>query len=234
MTEGRPPVARTPLHPWHAAHGARFQDRDGWQVVADYGDPRREAAAARADLGLADVSSFAKISLRGPAVPALVRALVPDSPVLGPRGVAVIPGLAALACRLTADSLLLLDAAPAGAALRQRLAGLGQQAPAVQTDVTSAYAGFLVLGPPSDEFLRRLTHLDVRPAALPENSCAETALAGVEGLLVRRGGLPVPALQVHVAWDLGEYVWERLLEAGRDWQITPVGLEALALLRAAG
>jgi glycine cleavage system aminomethyltransferase T len=37
-------------------------------------------------------------------------------------------------------------------------------------------------------------------------------------------------VRICVAWDLGEYVWERVMEAGRDRPITPVGLEALALL----
>ena len=63
--------------------------------------------------------------------------------------------------------------------------------------------------------LRHLTQLDVRPASFPANSCAETALAGVEALLVRFPERSLPALRVHVAWDLGEHVWERMMQAGR-------------------
>jgi sarcosine oxidase subunit alpha len=98
----------------------------------------------------------------------------------------------------------------------------------VRTDVTSAYAAFEVFGPRLDELLRRLTHLDLRPASFPVSSCAETALAGVEALLVRPADRSPPGVLIYVAWDLGEYVWERLVEAGRDVPITPVGLEALA------
>jgi len=224
MPAPRHPVARTPLHHWHAAHGAQFTELDGWQVVAAYSDAEQEAKAARAGLGLADVSAFAKISLRGTGVSSVVQALVPDSAALHPRGVARLPCEAALACRLADDHLLLLAATPSATALSQRLAGLPEGRPLVQTDVTSAYAGFEVLGPRLDELLRRLTHQDVRPTALPMNSCAETALAGVEALLVRSAEGPV---RIYVGWDLGEYVWERLLEAGREVPITPVGLEAL-------
>ena len=94
------------------------------------------------------------------------------------------------------------------------------------TDVTSAYAGFLLVGPRTEDFLRRLTHLDVRANGLPVNSCAETSLAGVEALLVRSPELAVAAMRIYVGWDMAEYVWERLADAG----ITPLGTEAVASL----
>jgi glycine cleavage system aminomethyltransferase T len=72
--------------------------------------------------------------------------------------------------------------------------------------------------------------LDVRAARFPMNTCAETALAGVEALLVRTAELSVPSMRVCVPWDLGEYVWERMMEAGRSWGITPLGLEVCDLL----
>jgi glycine cleavage system aminomethyltransferase T len=157
MPDARTPVARTPLHPWHAAHGARFIERDGWQVVAGFADARHEAEAARAGLGLADISAFA--------------------------------------------------------------------------DATAARAGLWLLGPRWEELLCRLTQLDLR-LSIPANARVETALAGVEAMLVRSTELAVPSVRVHVAWDVAESVWERMLEAGRDLGITPVGLEALVLLGA--
>lgn len=222
MPDTRTPVARTPLHDWHHAHGARFVERDGWQVVAAYSGADPEAAAARAGLGLADVSAFAKVSLRGRGVRAAVPSLAP--------GRVGLPGESVLACRLTDDHLLLLASAPTAPPLFQRLAESHDGAPLVRTDATSAYAGFEIIGPHLEGCLRRLTHLDVRPAALPVNCCAETALVGVEGLLVRLDRGPLPALRVYVAWDLGEYVWERIVAAGGDVPVTPLGLEALALL----
>jgi heterotetrameric sarcosine oxidase gamma subunit len=228
MIHERSPVARTPLHHWHAAHGARFANREGWQVVAVYTDPQREAEAARAGLGLVDISSFAKISVRGPEAASLMPGGVP----LSPGGVChwQLAASAILVCRLTEDHLLLLASTPAATELRQQLAALRAGRAVVQTDVTSAYTGYWVMGPLREEFLSRLTHLDVRPASFPVNTCAETALAGVEALLVRTAELSLPALRIYVAWDLGEYVWERLMEAGCDGQITHLGLNALARL----
>ena len=87
----------------------------------------------------------------------------------------------------------------------------------------------MLLGPRVEDLLRRLTHIDVRPAAFPDNSCLETSLAGVEALLVRTRG----AMRLLVPWDLGEFAWERLLEAGHDLAIGPLGLDALHSLTAA-
>jgi sarcosine oxidase subunit alpha len=222
-----PPVARTPLHHWHAAHGAHFAEQDGWQVVSRYAPVEQEMEAARAGLGLAEISAWARISLRGPGVQAIVPSLVPNGAVLNPRGVVAVPETSALVCRLTDDHLLLLGSS-ASIKLGQRLDGL----PVVQTDATSAHAAFWVVGPRCEELLCRLTHLDVRAACFPMNTCAETALAGVEALLVRTAELSVPSMRVCVPWDLGEYVWERMMEAGREWDVVPLGLEALGLLGA--
>src|SRR5438105_5066080 len=101
-------VARTPLHHWHADHGARFTDWAGWQTAAVYSSVEREVDAARAGLSLADVSALAKVSLRGPGVPTVVQSLVADGPALSPRAVASVFGDATMACRLTEDHLLLL------------------------------------------------------------------------------------------------------------------------------
>jgi len=75
MSDTHSAVARTPLHSWHQARGAHFVDRDGWQVVAAYSSANPEAAAAHAGLGIADISAFAKFSLRGAGVPSLAAAL---------------------------------------------------------------------------------------------------------------------------------------------------------------
>src|SRR5439155_4400193 len=93
-------------HHWHAAHGTHFADRDGWQVVAAYLGADQEVEAARTGLALADISAFAKVSLRGPGLPALVPSLLPSGAAVNLRGVSFLHETAAIACRLTEDHLL--------------------------------------------------------------------------------------------------------------------------------
>jgi sarcosine oxidase subunit alpha len=208
------PTARTPLYDWHTRHGARLTLEHGWQVPAAYTAAEREAEAARNGVAVADVSAFRKWSLRGKHLPAG-----------NPLSVSVQSGV--LACRLTPDHLLLLSLAMTDNA---QCPDVSAQA-AVTTDVTSAHAGFLFVGPRVEELLHRLTALDVRLAAFPVCTCAETNVAGVEALLVRT---PELAFRVYVPWDAGEYVWERIMEAGRELAITPLGMEGLRLLAAHG
>jgi sarcosine oxidase subunit alpha len=129
--------------------------------------------------------------------------------------------------------LLLLAAAPALAALAQQLAEWTRDQAVLRDDATSACAAFWLIGTRWDELLRRLTPLDVGRQSLPGPGCAETSLAGVESLLVRTDELSLPSVRVYIPWDLGEYVWERMVQAGREFNLTPMGLEALALLGAA-
>jgi len=198
---------------------------NGWHIARAYAGVERELEAARAGVALADVSASSKLSLRCPGVPALAASLAPDSPALKPLGVARIGDTEpALACRLTEDHLLLLSLEESP--FRPDLRGES----IVATDVTSAFAGFFVVGPRLEALLPRLTLLDVRLSSLPPNSCAETQFAGVEALLVRTPEASLPALRIYVAWDMAEYVWERMWEAGRDLAIAPLGLDALRAL----
>src|SRR5947207_8324306 len=103
------PLARLPLAHWHTQHGARFDEINCWQVPAVYTDENSEATAARAALAVADLSSIAKVMLRGPGVAELARVLSGESPTDKPGGVAPLTAdKSVLVCRLHGDQLLLL------------------------------------------------------------------------------------------------------------------------------
>jgi sarcosine oxidase subunit alpha len=230
MTQLALPSARTPLHDWHAAHGARFLDRDGWQLPIAFAGESQEVAAARSGLALADLSAFAKVSLLGQGVEEVARSLgmVPaDRPLTAARLTGLDARFAVLGCRLTVEHLLLLAGATAGNFMELVTTSVAKTT-VLQTDVTCSYAGFCLAGPGTEHVLRRLTPLDVSPTALSAGSCAETSVAGVACLLVRPAAADVPSTRVYVSWDLGEYVWQELLAAGRSFGVTPIGLQALA------
>jgi heterotetrameric sarcosine oxidase gamma subunit len=202
-------------------HSARFVDSQGWQVPAVYSSIERELEAARAGAGVADISAFAKLSVVGPELGHELAA--------NPREVVTIDaGYSMLACRLRADQLLVLASTPDPTGISERLATVFQ--PRALTDATSANAEFCLVGPAMLELLRRLTPLDVTDRVFPIGSCAETSLAGVHVLLVKPPTSPLPVVQICVARDLGEYLWERLFEAGKNMSLAPMGLQALASL----
>ena len=240
-------LARTPLAHWHAQHGVRFDD--SWQVPAVYTDENSEVAAARTGLAITDISFTSKVMLRGPGVQELTQSLTGDSPAAKPGGVALLTSdRSVLACRLHVDQLLIL-ASPTGTDnLEQILSdaarheseptGLTRWSASKQLleiDVTSAFAAFWLFGPHTDELLRQLTHFDVaalsggrKPAE--QGSCAETGLASVPAILVRPPSPAILSMRILTGWDVAEYVWEKLLQAGQTWKIIPLGLDGLDML----
>jgi aminomethyltransferase len=237
-------LARTPLAHWHAQHGARFDEINSWQVPAVYADENSEATAARTGLAIADISFTTKVMLRGPGVAELTQSLTGDSPALKPGGVAPLTAdKSVLACRLHVDQSLVLANPTGNDKLEQILStaaaekdegatrGLTRWSAAKQLleiDLTSALACFWLFGPHTDELLRRVTHFDV--GILSPGSCAETGLAGVSTILVRPSSPAIPSMRILTGWDVAEYVWEKLLQAGQAWKIVPLGLDGLETL----
>ncbi|MCI0455366.1 MAG: hypothetical protein L0Z62_00110 [Gemmataceae bacterium] len=221
------PRGRTPLHHWHLARGAQMGEVDGWHTPLAYLGSAQEVAAARSEAALADVSAFPKYSLLGTAVLAFVEASLPGTAAQKPRGVTGLPEGGGLACRLMADHLLLLATDTQADSLVPYLARADLFPGLVRQDVTTAHAAFWLFGPQPEEVLAGLTALDVSPRALPPGACAETGLAGVPALLVRPPALEVSSVLVCVGWEVGEYVWERLLEGGRVAALGHEGLREL-------
>lgn len=62
-----PQLARTPLHQWHADHGAKLVDFAGWEMPIHYGSIVEEHNATRQAVGLFDVSHMGRFCFTGPA-----------------------------------------------------------------------------------------------------------------------------------------------------------------------
>jgi len=225
------PIARSALHETHEALGAVFAEAAGWQVPRSYAPPEEEATRVREGIGLLDASALGKLALRGRDA----------AVVLGGSGNGRPHGLArrlrlegeapgfALALPLAPDEWLLLttpsDTPRLAARLADRLAG----GCAHLTDLTSALAAFRVAGPRAPELLPRLLPLDLSPPAFPDLAVLQGPLAKVRAVVVRED-LGPPGYHLLVARDVAEYVWEAVLEAGRELGLTPVGAAALPLL----
>jgi heterotetrameric sarcosine oxidase gamma subunit len=225
-------MSRSPLQHWHAAHGARFVERDGWNVPAAYTTIDEEISVVQNGVGLCDVSAAAKFALNGPGVGAMARSLSGDGSADKPRSVTRLASdRDSLVCRLTHDRMLMLASGPNRAALEQALTDCVANSPIVRQDVTSALAGFALVGTACESLLRRVTAFDVSASGLSPGSCVETALAGVHALLLRPPFEAIARVRAYVAWDTAEYVWNRLFDAGREMRIKPIGWDAIESLR---
>ena len=75
----------TPVHAWHAAHGAQFTLAGVWIRPLHYGDPAAEIRAVREGVGLIDASTLGKLRFTGPGVGALLDKLYLNT--LSPLGI---------------------------------------------------------------------------------------------------------------------------------------------------
>lgn len=232
MPELAPPVARTPLATWHANAGARLVEANGWLVPAGYRSIEEETATLEKGMAITEISSFGKILLTGQAVPILAWSLMGMSPAMKPPGVhAFAANGPILGCRLAEDQLLLVASALTTMGLEQYLANLCRGQQVSNNNLTTTLAGFWLIGPHIGRILRRLTDFPLETGLPGTASCAQTRVAGVHAVLVRSDELTVPALRIYIGWDVAEFVWETLLQIGREVALTTIGLEALERVR---
>ena len=70
---------QTPFKPIHDRLGANYAEYDGWSLPADFGDLQAENHALRSESAVFDLSSFARITLKGPDAAKLIDFLTPTN-----------------------------------------------------------------------------------------------------------------------------------------------------------
>jgi sarcosine oxidase subunit alpha len=240
------PVRRSPMHDWHAAHGAAPLVAGAWIRPDHYGDPHGEARSVRSAVGIIDVTPLGKLDLRGPDVPALLNQLYVNRwsklPVGSVRygamcaddGVVLDDGVTG---RLDTDHYLMTTTSSGALAVWEWVESwLQTEHPEWRvhvTAVTTAYASINVAGPRSRELLARLTDdVDLDPEAFGYLRVRTGTVAGVADCIVWRIGFTGElSYELHVPSGHGLHVWTSVLAAGEDLGVRPFGVEAQRILR---
>jgi glycine cleavage system aminomethyltransferase T len=101
------------------------------------------------------------------------------------------------------------------------------------TSVTEQWATFPVVGPRSRDVIGAVfPDVDVSKEAFPFMTWRDTSLEGVSVRLARISFSGELAYEVYVSPWHAVAVWQRLVEAGRPYGITPYGTETMHVLRA--
>ena len=247
------PLRRLPAHESHLALGARLEDYGGWQRPACY--PRygereaetvtREVHAVRRAAGLLDYSPLGKLEVRGPDARAFLNTIYVNNLLtlragaarygllLNEAGIVMDDGV--IVC--LAEDHFLLHASSGGVAavhehLEEWLQCEGTDVEAIVTDVTAAWATFMLSGPAARDVLRRLpSDLDLDAAAFPPMRYRAGRLAGVPCRVLRAGFTGELSFEVSVPAGHGRAAWDALLAAGQKSGLLPFGIEALMVLR---
>ncbi|HET7677130.1 MAG TPA: glycine cleavage system aminomethyltransferase GcvT [Candidatus Limnocylindrales bacterium] len=237
MTDVAAPL-RTSLHETHRSLGARLIEFGGWEMPVQYSGIIEEHRAVRERAGLFDLSHMGELWLTGPqAGDALAYALVTDPPRLKP-GRAHYAMLCApdggilddlIVYRLAEQRFLVVPNAAnretVADALRERIAAFE-----AELDDASLRTALIALqGPRAAVVLGPLTDVDLD--ALRYYSIAEGSAAGAQAHIARTGYTGEDGFELFVAWQEAPAVWQRLLDAGREAGVVPVGLGARDTLR---
>lgn len=205
----------------HFERGAAWANHHGWQVPAYFAAAEEEAVCVRHSAGLADLSWMLKFDLKGYGLKSL--------PALG-KGV-FLWVLAPLHGLVTCDPSAREGVTESFRAFRVAGSDLTLPPPVYMTDVTSVYAQFLLAGPRCRDILSKLTSLNLSESSLPDLSCAQSSLAHVHAIILRKDLEGIPAYHLLVSREYSESVWESVLHAGNEFRLSAFGLQAQQLLK---
>jgi len=236
------PLKKTPLNPWHRAHGARMVDFGGWEMPLHYkAGILQEHLATRKSGGLFDISHMGRFRILGEnRVRFLQHVLSSNVEALEPwqAQYTLIPSESGAAIDDAylyrfgqQDYLLVVNAANAVRdwahfeEQRDHFPGVALE------DHTERTAMFAFQGPWSGRVLAGL----IQSGDMPEtfrNRLSQLVLWGTNVLAARTGytGEPI-GFELFVPAEKAEEIWSKLCEAGSDRGIVPVGLGARDTLR---
>jgi sarcosine oxidase, subunit alpha len=257
-TTSRPPLVPVPLgalagqelHPLklgsihykHAALTHQMMNMGVWKRPSVYSSVQEEYDAVRNHAGLIDVSTLGKLVVKGRNAANLLDKVythwfstlkpgrVRYGVICDESGTILDDGTVS---RLAEDHYYITTSTGNVDFVEQWLkwwaAGTGWCVHVI--NATAAYAALNLAGPKAREVLSALTDTDLSPAAFPYMACAESRVAGIPALLLRIGFVGETGWEIHLPAECGEYLWDRLLESGREFGCRPFGVEAQRLLR---
>ena len=248
------PVRRTAMHDWHAANGGEMQAAGAWmrpRIYRQRADETvreayvREARAVRESVGMVDVSTLGKIDVQGPDAAEFLNRVYSNGFLKLPVGKARY-GLMlredgfvyddGTTWRLS-ETQFLMTTTTANAAgvlthLEFLLATVWPELKVAVTSVTEQWAGVAVAGPNARKVLvAALSEIDLSNEACPFMAVRTAMLGGIPVLVARLSFSGELAYEVMMGANYGAAAWQKLLEAGKPWNIAAYGVEALGTLR---
>jgi sarcosine oxidase subunit alpha len=248
------PVRLTPLHDWHVAAGAVFEDVGQWRrprYLPRAGESmaaavRRECLAVRDGVALLDASTLGKIEVVGRDAGRFLDRIYINrmrNLAIGRCRYGIMcrdDGMVfddGVATRLAPDRYLITTTTGNAAAvfdwLDEWLQTEWTDLDVFCTALTEEWANLTLVGPRSRALLAALAlRLALDPAGFPFMQLREADIAGIPARLCRISFSGELSYEIIVPADCALALWERLIAAGQAYGITPYGTEAMHVMRA--
>jgi len=233
---------RSPLHHVQVEQGGNAARMGAWIRMMDFGDQEAESLAVHQAAGICDVSMLGKFRVFGPDAEKLLNR------VMTKKVDNLAPGKILYYAACNQGGILIDD----GVALKMGehdylVTTTTGRAPVTEewfsrwrreedwdvwmVNLTETRASINLAGPRAREVLALLTDADISDTALPFLNWAQFEAAGVSVIAMRMGFVGELSYELLCPSSQAEFLWNRLLEAGKPLGLRPFGLEALNICR---
>jgi len=241
-------LRKTALNAVHRRLGAKMVNFGGWDMPVEYpttGGLIVEHKAVRSSVGVFDVSHMGDIRIRSGRAPGGALAAVQHlsmndastlaigqaqySAMLYPEGTFVDD---VIVHRLGEDDYLLVINAGTREKDVDWVRGNTKGFDCVVEDLSDAYTQLAIQGPRAQELLQKLT--DANLGVIKNYWFTHGAVCGLTHTLIARTGYTgEDGFEIYVPSDsaTSEFVWDKVMEAGREFGVIPCGLGARNTLR---
>ncbi|RRV27932.1 sarcosine oxidase subunit alpha [Pseudomonas sp. o96-267] len=243
----------TAMQAWHLKNGAEFEDVGQWKrpwYFPKNGEDlhaavARECLAVRNSVGILDASTLGKIDIQGPDAREFLNRVYTNAWTKLDVGKAryglmckedgMVFDDGVTAC--LADNHFVMTTTTGGAARVMEWLEIYHQTewPELKvyfTSVTDHWATMTLSGPNSRKLLAKVTDIDLDKDAFPFMSWKEGLVGGVPARVFRISFTGELSYEVNVQADYALGVWEQIIEAGKEFDLTPYGTETMHVLRA--
>lgn len=224
------------MHDVHVQLGARMVEFAGFEMPIQYHSIRDEHRRVRETVGVFDVSHMGEIIIKGPKALDMVQKVtindasklevgqVQYSAMCYPDG-GIVDDL--LVYRFADHFLLVVNASNKDKdfawIVENKIDGCEVE------DVSDQYTQLAVQGKKAEPTLQKLTKVDL--SAIKYYWFTEGELAGVPMIISRTGYTGEPGFELYFANEYAVDVWNKIMEAGKEFDIEPIGLGARDSLR---
>ena len=247
------PTRKSPMHSWHENNNAIFVDAGLWLRPRYYKQDnetlfeaaKREAANVRNNVGICDVTSLGKIDIKGSDSAEFLNRIYTNAWKKLPIG------KARYGVMLREDGIVFDDGTTTRISenhyhmttttaqavnvlshMEYYLQVVWPQLNVNVLSVTEQWAGVALAGPNSRDLLSKLfPDTDVSNEGIPFMGFIEADLFGVSARIFRISFSGELAYEINVESGYGVFMWEKIIELGKEMNIEPYGTEALSTLR---
>lgn len=231
-------LQKIPLNDLHESLGAKIVGFAGYAMPVRYSSDKAEHLAVRQNVGVFDVSHMGEFLLKGEnALDLIQRVCTNDASKL-------TDGKAQYSCMTNeqggiVDDLLVYRISETEYMLVVNASNIEKDWNWIQKhntervemqNISAQTCLFAVQGPNATKVLQKLTSTDL--LQIPYYSFTKGSMAGIENIIISATGYTgAGGFELYVHKDSAEALWKAIFEAGKEWNIQPIGLGARDTLR---